>query len=462
MFNTFADVFNTDDNDRKQINGTNPFDISSTIDPFGISSQMKLSQSSEKFDDNPFIVSTNNNKPVRPRSGKDALSSSNWLAYQHSMDEANLDLQDTSSITDSTSINPFLIPTTSDGNLSNEISSHTSAIDLLFDMNIDPRIDSLTNCDDDFLGLNETNPSSVKVLKSDSLTDISPTKSSIPVVASYHSTPINVPPPSTLRPQTTPLTIATSNSPYDDQFLDWLTQSDDLMCAVDPKINGPSKKNDINMIKSTEDLLGSINRQTQVLSTLRKSKKGKIFLFIFSFLEETSQESVSSPPIIISQQLIRQLSNENLPSICIHEPTSDHNDSNIVPKGYFDKNQSDNDSDEDSKMVFKIRDKNHDPSNHNTNIPVPLLPPPPSKKYQEASDDASSSSSETDDENDPLAIFRSKPVQGNNWDESEPKIQPRVCFIVVCICLLLSSSSCLSDKSIRGWCCLIIPILVYI
>ena len=61
MFNTFADVFSSDENNTKKMNGTNPFDLpSSTTDPFGISSDMKLSESSEKFDDNPFIVDTNN------------------------------------------------------------------------------------------------------------------------------------------------------------------------------------------------------------------------------------------------------------------------------------------------------------------------------------------------------------------------------------------------------------------
>ena len=29
---------------------------------------------------------------------------------------------------------------------------------------------------------------------------------------------------------------------HDDQFLDWLTQSDDLMSGVDPKLNESSKK----------------------------------------------------------------------------------------------------------------------------------------------------------------------------------------------------------------------------
>ncbi|CAF4558175.1 unnamed protein product, partial [Rotaria magnacalcarata] len=79
------------------------------------------------------------------------------------------------------------------------------------------------------------------------------------------------------RVQATALTImtgttSTSTTPYDDQFLDWLTQSDDLMCSVDPKLSGQSKKMDINMLKSTEDLLGSISRQPQqTLTTVQEA-----------------------------------------------------------------------------------------------------------------------------------------------------------------------------------------------
>ncbi|CAF3952112.1 unnamed protein product [Rotaria sp. Silwood2] len=482
MFSTFADVFGSDENDTKKLNGTkNPFDtLSTTVDPFGISSDMKLSASSQKFDDSPFIIETNNEQFNRSRSGKDALSSLNWNAYQNSTTESNVDQSTTfdpledpqdkttrlsinnnnnNNITHSKSINlinPFSIPT-----ISNQTSTapiQASPIDLLFDINIDPSTLPTINSDNnslihsdqvqssyDLLGLNQqTNPlPSVKLLKSDSLTDIpkinqtkksSPSslmaKTNIHTASSYHSLPTDAPPtsPTTLRVQATALTImtgTTSTTPYDDQFLDWLTQSDDLMCSMDPKLSGQSKKMDINMLKSTEDLLGSIYKQSlQTLTTV----------------QEASQESVGSPPFTSPIQLTRRASNEEVPSICIHEPTSDHNDSNIVPQGYFDnKKEKDNDSDDsdNSKMVFKIGEKKHT-SIHDRNIPVPLLPPPPSsstitsKKYKEASDDASSSSTATDneDENDPLAIFRSKSQKkktnqqpGKNlitdWDEEE-------------------------------------------
>ncbi|CAF4774758.1 unnamed protein product [Rotaria sp. Silwood1] len=458
MFSTFADVFGSDDNDTKILNGTkNPFgsSLSSTVDPFGISSDMKLSASSQKFDDSPFTIETTNEQMNLSHSGKDALSSSNWNAYQNSTNKPNLDqstkfdpledLQDKTTnlsinhnITHSKSINlmnPFLIPTIS--NEESTVPIQATQIDLLFDINVDPSTlptinsnDSLAHSDQvqssyDLLGLNQkTKPSpSVKILKSDSLTDlpkISQTKNSspsslmaktnIPTASSYHSLPINVPPtsPSTLRAQATALTImtgTTSTTPYDDQFLDWLTQSDDLMCSVDPKLSGSSKKMDINMLKSTEDLLGSIYKQS--IPTL-------------TTLQEASQESFGSPPIVSPKQMIRRPSNEEVPSICVHEPTCDHNDSNVVPQGYFDKQkENDNDSDDsdNSKMVFKIGEKKHTTSIHDSNTPVPLLPPPPSpstlKKYKEASDDASSSSSTTDneDEHDPLAVFRSKSLK---------------------------------------------------
>ncbi|CAF0957517.1 unnamed protein product [Adineta steineri] len=512
MFSTFADVFGSDDNHTNNPFGTSttstvdPFGIStdknlttsttdafgistdrnlstSTMDPFGISTDMKLSASSQRFDDSPFIIEASNDENNKFRSGKDALSSTNWNAYQNNANEpvpsfdpfeniqdktTNLSLNN-NNITHSKSINlinPFSIPT-----IPNEISIvpvQATAIDLLYDLNVDPSTlpannsdNSLTHSDQvqssyDLLGLNKQQASptpSVKVLKSDSLTDIqklnptknsSPstsllTKSNIPTAASYHSLPTNAPPtsPSTLRIQATALTImtgtTTSTAPYDDQFLDWLTQSDDLMCGVDPNLSGQSKKADINMLKSTEDLLGSIYKQQQQQQPPTT----------LTTVQEVAQESTVSSPISIPKPSIRRPSIEDVPSICIHEPTSDHNDSNIVPQGYFDnkkkatKQQNDNDSDDsdDSKMVFKISEKKHDTSFNDMNIPVPLLPPPPSpsttKKYKEASDDASSSSSATDDENDPLAMFRSKPMknktnekQNNNnnnlisdWDE---------------------------------------------
>jgi hypothetical protein len=502
MFSTFADVFGSDDHNTKQDNGSNnPFDSSTTtVDPFGISSDMKLSASSQRFDDSPFIVeTTTSNDSNRFDNGKDAFSSStNWNNYQNSNEESSLDplenLQTKSTsltihnnITHSKSINlinPFSIPT-----MTNETSTvpiQASPIDLLFDLNVDPSTlptinsdKSLTNSDQvqssyDLLGLNKkSNPTpAVKILKSDSLTDLpklnqtkksSPStslnaKSNIPTATSFHSIPIHAPTtsPSTLRVQATALSIltgTTSTTPFDDQFLDWLTQSDDLMCGVDPKLSGLSKKIDINMLKSTEDLLGSICRQppppAQTLPAV--------------------QEVVP----VQEKQTIRRPSIEDIPSICIHEPTNDHDDSNIVPQGYFDnqkkkKVEKDSDDSEDEKMVFKIEAKKLETSSYESNISVPFLPPPPSpsttKKYKEASDDASSSSSETEDENDPLAVFRPKSIknktnqkQGNNlitdWDEQDDtKIdqeEERVCLMLSHIYVLLSRSS--YDRN-QGWC----------
>ena len=164
---------------------------------------------------------------------------------------------------------------------------------------------------------------------------------------------------------------------------------------------------------------------------------------------------------------MRRLSAEDLPSICVHEPTHEHNDSNVVPHGYFDhektkrKQRANDDSDEESKVVFKISEKKTSTDADSAmNMPLPLLPPPPSaasilsKKYKEASDDASSSSSETDrdDDNDPLAMFRSTSMkkktptsQGQNlitdWEEAEPRVsqsvQARVWFVFVCHHLVL-------------------------
>lgn len=503
MFSTFADVFGSDDNNSKQINGSNnPFDISSTtndVDPFGISSDMKLSASSQRFDDSPFIVDTTtiNNE----FSGKNFLDEQNLDPLGNLQNKLSTNLSINNNLTHSKSINlinPFSIPTIS--NETTTIPIQASPIDLLFDLNIDPSTlpnadkSSLTNSDQiqssyDLLGLNKQQQQinatpTVKVLKSDSLTDIqklNPTKKSspsssltakspIPTATSFHSLPTNTLPPtspSTLRVQATTLSILTgtapSTTPFDDQFLDWMTQSDDLMCSVDPKLSGPSKKMDINMLKSTEDLLGSIYKQPPTSQTL-------------TTVQENSQEIVTSPSKPPPPPApIRRPSIEEVPSICIHEPTSDHNDSNIVPQGYFDNktkrtsNENDSDDSDDSKMVFKIQDKKSNTSlNETINIPVPLLPPPPSpsasKKYKEASDDASSSSSETEqeDENDPLAIFRSKSnkdktnqKQGNNlisdWGEQENEKEEdveeqRVCLIFVYVCVLLSCH--------QGSCCL--------
>ena len=464
MFSTFADVFGSDDSHTKNIiNGSNNlFDASSTtFDAFGVSSDMKLSASSQGFDDSPFVVETS---PFaddfnRLRTGKETsppFFPNNDLTLDPlddlpikstSLTINNPNLPHSKSIN---LINPFSIPT-----LSNDTSTvpiQASPIDLLFDPNVDPSTlpstetnASLVHSDQvqssyDLLGLNRQSMPTpvVKILKSDSLTDLpklnqakksSPAtsltaKSNIPTATSFHSMPTNTlsTSPSALRVQATALSIltgsTTSNTPFDDQFLDWLTQSDDLMCSVDPKLTGPSKKMDINMMKSTEDLLGSIYRQSTNSQTL-------------TTLQETSHDNTPSS----ATTLIRRPSIEDVPSIQIHEPTSDHNDSNIVPQGYFDHKKAKHDSDdsEDEKMVFKIAEKKTTTSDQHANVPVPLLPPPPSpstaKKYKEASDDAGSSSSE-DDNDDPLAVFRSKSIKdktkqptGTNlitdWDEPE-------------------------------------------
>ncbi|CAF3505207.1 unnamed protein product [Rotaria sp. Silwood1] len=425
MLNTF-----TDESDAKDMSCINPFDLpTSTTDPFGISTNMKLSESSEKFDDNPFIIDTNKEKMIRHRSGKEALSSANWLAYQHSMDEGNFglleDVQDKSLITQSDSVNPmnpFLTATIpSNTNQSNERTSQISSVDLLFDVNVDPSTvrpitsdNSLTNLDqnqssDDLLNFNQTN------------------KSSILTETPYNSTSTNTELSSLAHTQamaSTIITNTTSNSAYNDQFLDWLTQPNNLMSDVDLKKNGT------NVIKNTEDVLENIH--LQLLSTL-----------------PTSQESISpssSSSILISKQSIGGSINEGIPSISIHESIIVHNDSNVRRKEHIDNkknNQSEDDSDEDSKMMFKIKEEKQNLSN-NTNIPVPLLPPPPSssKNYKKTSDDVSSStssSSETDhqDDDDPFAIFQSKSTQNKtnqqleknlftDWNEDKTKINEKV------------------------------------
>jgi len=123
MFNEF----DTNENSTKKSNGTNPFDLSPT-DPFSISS-------TENLADNPFVVQTNAEKSstVRPRSGKEALSSSNWLAYQHSMDEANLDSNEPLNVN-----NPFSMldtETTTTNNSSDNVPAQNFNMDFLFDSN---------------------------------------------------------------------------------------------------------------------------------------------------------------------------------------------------------------------------------------------------------------------------------------------------------------------------------------
>ena len=308
MFSTFADVFGGDDTEKSNVNGTSTSDV----DPFGISSSMKLSASSQRFEDSPFVIETT-------KVNDEESNRSPWNVFSMSSSSSTFDpLDDFSTKTSSLMINniahsksinlinPFLIPAASNDS-SHAAPSQASPIDLLFDQNVDPSTlptfsaeKSLAHSDQvqssyDLLGLNRSsNPlaGASRVLKSDSLTDMSKSsqakkgsgsslmpKTAISSAASYHSLPTNAPPPSspsTLRVQATALSImtgTTSGTPFDDQFLDWLTQSDDLMCSVDPKLTGPSKKMDINMMKSTEDLLGSIHRAAvpaPSLGTLRK------------------------------------------------------------------------------------------------------------------------------------------------------------------------------------------------
>ena len=330
MFNTFADVFATTDEEKKTFGKTtDPFgsitaSTTSSVDPFGVSSDMKLSASSQRFDDSPFVVETiKTSQDEFNRNGNDANNdfSSDWAAKPKTnvivepsspstfdpLDDlprktSNLGIGNIPHSKSVNLIDPFLIPAVQSTN-STEPTTQLSPIDLLFDLNVDPSSVLLTNTNNslqhadqvqssyDLLGLNRQTASPVtvhKVVKSDSLTEIEKlsqtkktsaslmTRTNISSAASYHTLPTNAPPTSAsnLRVQATALSIMTGTTAattagFDDQFLDWLTQSDDLMCSVDPKLSGPSKKIDINMIKSTEDLLGSIYRPVSKLSALR-------------------------------------------------------------------------------------------------------------------------------------------------------------------------------------------------
>lgn len=162
-------------------------------------------------------------------------------------------------------------------------------------------------------------------------------------------------------------------------------------------------------------------------------------------------------------------SNEQIPSIAVHESIIEHKDNTIKLKESANNkknHQSEDDSDDDTKMMFKIQDKKQNLSS-DAIIPVPLLPPPPSpKNYSKSDADASSSSSEAEqqDEDDPFAIFQKKPKESKvieteandlfaDWNQeatkSHEQVQESVCSMFICMCLLLF---CLCDKSIRGWC----------
>ncbi|CAF0951150.1 unnamed protein product [Adineta ricciae] len=406
------------------MNGTNPFDLpassatTTTIDPFGISYTMKLSESSEKFDDNPFTVKPSGNKAIRPRSGKEALSSSNWLAYQHSMDEANLDgpddLSEKSLATDSyqaNRFNPFDSPTIPETTPLAATSFQAFPADFLFDTNTDSNQVSTADSNQSsyaFLDFNQTNASSpFQVVKDDTLTDITlldSTKTSQPSLSTTESNPL-VTSSSNITHTQTPLstTISTNvtfNTGFNDQFLDWLTPSSGATASINSITNQSSPLNEFNTISKSEDPFGLTIQQSQSSSAIQGFDDGH-----------------SSPSsITLLKQTVRRPSNEVVPSIHIQELTVGHNNTNVVSKGYYGnekKNQSDDDSEDDKKMVFHIGERKGNMSTHDSNIPLPLLPPPPSpsssKKYKEVSDDASSSSSESD-EDDPLAIFRSKPT----------------------------------------------------
>lgn len=232
MFNTFTDTCNTEENNTKQMNGLNPFDLpSSTADPFGISSNMKLSESSEKFDDNPFIVDTNKEKGTRPRSGKEALSSSNWLAYQHSMDEANFDLledaRDKSLITQSNNdnpMNPFSAPTVSSNtDQSNEILLQISSMNLLFDSNIDSNTTLPTNSNNLFTNFDECTSTNIVTGNAFSTDWV------------HHSTTTNTETTNLFPSQPATMTGIRSTSTNNDPFLDCFLQPNNKLLEVNPE-----------------------------------------------------------------------------------------------------------------------------------------------------------------------------------------------------------------------------------
>ena len=182
------------------------------------------------------------------------------------MDEANLDttddLPEPSVIAEpaiSHPLNPFSNPSDSS---SNEIIAQISSMNLFFDMNVDktpsPINESAPVQIPSVVPPHIVPPTTVNLSTSHTSTDTP--KDSRMTLSSLTATP------------STALPLSALNSPFNDPFLDWMTQTDSLMCNVDPKLNGPSKKMDINLIKSTEDLLGSIHRPpAHTLSTLRTS-----------------------------------------------------------------------------------------------------------------------------------------------------------------------------------------------
>lgn len=293
MFN----AFNTETNENQKVNGTNPFDSAqSSADPFGISNTMKLSESSEKFDENPFSTHSTNDTSIRPRSGKEALSSSNWLAYQHSMDEAHLDsiedLHETSLISQTNNINlnnPFLVSTVSN----NAIFPNVSA-DFLFDSNTGStktsknpfaNFDENSSSDDPF-GFNQANiSSSANAIFHDNFTNAStfhlPSGSEKSISEAVFSHPISM----GMTPQASTNTSGAqtiSDSKLNNQFLDWFTQSEEVIHPNDSKT---SDKIESNSLKNTSEIFGHSHRPPKTLATLSMSFgffNQLKFLFCFS------------------------------------------------------------------------------------------------------------------------------------------------------------------------------------
>lgn len=115
---------------------------------------------------------------------------------------------------------------------------------------------------------------------------------------------------------------------------------------------------------------------------------------------------------------------------------------------------------DDSKMTFVIREKDVSSSNDNASLPIPHLPPPPSTSHSgEKSTRSSTSSSSDPDDNDPLSIFRSKPLNPpttttltsishspqrsliTDWDEEQVPVEAKVIAWSMFVLLLFCSVS---------------------
>jgi hypothetical protein len=131
------------------------------------------------------------------------------------------------------------------------------------------------------------------------------------------------------------------------------------------------------------------------------------------------------------------------------------------------KQQSDDESDDDDeKMRFTIVNKQTTANNQDMPMIIPLLPPPPtaasSKSVRIAANHVDSSSESETDDNDPLAMFRSKTIVDEHvhgtslitdWTDNETKEdthEQRVCLIVVdidCSLFVCRTLSCQSNRS---------------